>query len=112
MMSVKLHRCSNLWVKIGGHPCWRVQKELDAAGVDYEVVKGPYQRSKRDALEKLSGQRLYPVIEFADGSIYRDESNVMAERIRAGKLIDDEAAPAASVGRANDGATKEWPAQL
>jgi hypothetical protein len=86
MMSVKLHRCSNTWVKVAGHPCWRVQKELDAARVDYEVVKGPVRRVKRDELEQLSGQRLYPVIEFEDGSIYRDESSLMAERIRSGKL--------------------------
>ena len=41
-MAVKLHRCSNLWVKLDGHPCWRVQKALDEQGVDYEVVKGPW----------------------------------------------------------------------
>jgi hypothetical protein len=111
MMSVKLHRCSNLWVKVGVHPCWRVQKELDAAGVDYEVVKGPYRRDKRDELEKLSGQRLYPVIEFEDGSVYRDESNVMAERIRSGKLMDEKGAAAPPGDDANDAATKEWPAQ-
>ena len=38
-MPVKLHRCSNMWVKVEGHPCWRVQKVLDEAGVEYEVVK-------------------------------------------------------------------------
>ena len=37
-MAVKLHRCKNVWVKLGGHPCWRVQKALDEAGIDYEVV--------------------------------------------------------------------------
>ena len=47
---MKLHRCSNVWVKFGGHPCWRVQKALDEAGIEYEVVKGPYRRGKRDAL--------------------------------------------------------------
>ena len=36
--AVKLHRCSTRW-KAG--PCWRVQKALDAQGIDYEVVKGP-----------------------------------------------------------------------
>ena len=110
-MSGKLHRCSNLWVKIGGHPCWRVQKELDAAGIDYEVVKGPYRRAKRDELEKLSGQRLYPVIEFEDGTVYREQSAAMAKRIKAGKLMEAHAAAPASAGEANDGATKEWPAQ-
>ncbi|MEI8105849.1 MAG: hypothetical protein WCH31_08430 [Actinomycetes bacterium] len=87
-MKVKLHRCSAMWAKIGGHPCWRVQRELDAAGIEYEVVPGPVRRSKRDALDTLSGQRSYPVIEFEDGSIYRTASKHMAARIQAGELAD------------------------
>jgi glutathione S-transferase len=85
-MAVKLHRCSNVWLKIGGHPCWRVQKALDEQGVAYEVVKGPLRRGSRDDLERLSGQRLYPVLEFEDGTVYREESAQMAERIRSGAL--------------------------
>ena len=85
-MAVKLHRCSNLWVKLDGHPCWRVQKALDEQGVPYEVVTGPWWPSKRTELERLSGQRKYPVIEFEDGSAYRAESKEMAQRIRDGKL--------------------------
>jgi glutathione S-transferase len=85
-MAVKLHRCSNEWVKLGGHPCWRVQKALDEAGVDYEVVTGPLRPGKRDALETLSGQRKYPVIEFEDGSAYREESKDMAQTIQSGQL--------------------------
>ena len=85
-MAIKLHRCPNEWVKLGGHPCWKVQKALDEQGVDYEVVKGPLRPSKRDDLERLSGQRKYPVIEYEDGRVYRDESAAMAERIRAGEL--------------------------
>jgi glutathione S-transferase len=85
-MALKLHRCSNVWVKIGGHPCWRVQKALDEQGVEYEIVKGPLRKSRRDDLESLSGQRMYPVIEFEDGSVYREESGLMAEKIRAGDL--------------------------
>jgi hypothetical protein len=38
-MAVKLHRCPNIWVKLPGHPCWKVQKALDDQGVDYEIVK-------------------------------------------------------------------------
>ena len=87
-MAVKLHRCSMMWVKIGAHPCWRVQKALDTADIEYEVVKGPVARSKRDQVVALSGQKLYPVIEFEDGSVYRDQSARMAERIRAGKLFE------------------------
>jgi glutathione S-transferase len=75
-----------MWVKINGHPCWRVQKELDAAGIAYEVVPGPVRRGKRDQLEALSSQRRYPVIEFEDGSIYREESSQMAQTIASGLL--------------------------
>jgi glutathione S-transferase len=91
-MAVRLHRCSNLWVKVSGHPCWRVQKALDDAGVEYEIVKGPFRSGKRDDLERLSGQRRYPVIEFEDGSAYREDSQQMAETIRAGRL-DEKRSP-------------------
>ena len=85
-MAVKLHRCSNIWVKFGGHPCWRVQQALDKAGVDYVVVKHPYRN--REAMEKLSGQKKLPAIEFEDGSVYREESKDMAETIKSGRLMD------------------------
>jgi glutathione S-transferase len=91
-MAVRLHRCSNLWVKVSGHPCWRVQKALDDAGVEYEIVKGPFRSGKRDDLERLSGQRRYPVIEFENGSAYREDSQQMAETIRAGRL-DEKRSP-------------------
>jgi glutaredoxin len=73
-----------VWLKRG--PCWRVQKALDQQGIDYELVRGPNRPSKRDDLERLSGQRLYPVIEFIDGRVYRAESRDRAARIRAGRL--------------------------
>jgi len=87
-MAVKLHRCSTMWVKIDAHPCWRVQKALDEQEVEYEVVKGPLRSGKRDDLERISGQRKYPAIEFEDGQVYREESAEMAERIRAGRLFE------------------------
>ena len=95
-MAIKLHRCPNEWVKLSGHPCWKVQKALDEQGVDYEVVKGPLRPGKRDELEQLSGQRKYPVIEFEDGRAYREESKDMAERIRAGALFEDAQSPRSS----------------
>ena len=85
-MTIKLHRCPNEWAKFGGHPCWKVQKALDEAGSEYELVKGPLRRGKRDDLEALSGQRQYPVIEFEDGTVYREESKLMAEKIRSWNL--------------------------
>jgi glutathione S-transferase len=87
MPPLRLHRCPNTFVKLDAHPCWKVQKALDEQGIDYDIVKGPLRRSKRDELEELSGQRKYPVIEFPDGEVYRDESKEMAARISAGKLI-------------------------
>jgi glutaredoxin len=86
-MGVKLHRCKNLWAKAGGHPCWRVQKALDDARIEYEVVKEPW-FGKRENIKRLSGQRSYPVIEFDDGSVYREESKDMAARIRSGRLFE------------------------
>jgi len=93
-MPVKLHRCSSMWAKINAHPCWKVQRALDEQGIEYEVVKGPLRPSKRDDLERLSGQRKYPTIEFEDGRVYREESTDMAARIRAGKLFEQDSAPA------------------
>jgi Glutathione S-transferase, N-terminal domain len=86
---IKLHRCSNIWLKIGPHPCWKVQKALDEQRIEYELVPGPVARGKRHDLERLSGQRKYPVIEFEDGRVYREESKDMAARIRSGQLLAD-----------------------
>ena len=82
-MAITLHRCKN---RLRTGPCWRVQKALDEMGVDYVVERGPVRPSKRNELMQMSGQRLYPVIEFEDGSVYRDESKDMERRIRDGRL--------------------------
>ena len=82
-MALKLHRCSTRW-RVG--PCWRVQKALEEQGIDYEVVKGPARPGKRTELQRISGQKLYPVIEFENGAIYREESKDMAATIRACQL--------------------------
>jgi hypothetical protein len=87
-MAVKLHRCSAIWVKLGGHPCWRVQKALDESGVEYELVKegSSFKSSSREHTIEKTGQKKWPWIEFEDGSFYRAESKEMAETIRAGRL--------------------------
>jgi glutathione S-transferase-like protein len=87
-MAVKLHRCPNIWVKLSGHPCWRVQKQLDAAGIDYEVVKEPLRRNKRPETVEKTGQNKYPWIEFEDGTVLREESKDLAARIKAGRLFE------------------------
>ncbi len=85
-MAVKLHRCSTMWAK-GPHPCWQVQKALDESGVEYEVVKHPvFPRSRRKEYIALTGQKLFPAIEFEDGRVLREESKDLAARIRSGRL--------------------------
>ena len=85
-MAVKLHRCKNLWVK-GPHPCWKVQKALDEQGINYEVVKEKY-LGPRDETVRRTGQKRFPWVEFEDGSVYREESKDMAQRISEGKLTE------------------------
>jgi len=96
-MAVKLHRCPTMWAKLGGHPCWRVQKALDEQGIEYEVVKGPWPgRSKRTAIIAGTGQSAYPAIEFEDGSWYREQSKDMERTIRDGRLLEKQGAPPAA----------------
>jgi hypothetical protein len=87
-MAVKLHRCSNQWVKLGAHPCWKVEKALMDMGVEYERVAGPLSRKKRVAVSEGTGQALYPAIEFEDGTWYRAESKEMERTIREGRLLE------------------------
>ena len=96
-MAITLHRCSGTWVKIKAHPCWRVEKALQDMGIEYEAVHLPQSRRRRDEIEQLSGQRKYPVIQFEDGSVYREESKGMEATIRAGTL-DEKRGPAPSAG--------------
>ena len=98
-MAVKLHRCSNQWVKIKAHPCWRVEKALMDMGVEYERVPGPVGRSKRTVIFEGTGQRLYPDIQFEDGTWYHEESKEMERTIRDGGLMEkDTGTPAAEGG--------------
>jgi glutathione S-transferase len=91
-MKVKLHRCPVTIAKSSRHPCWKVQKALDDAGIDYELVKEPLRRSRRTDLERRTGQRLLPAIEFEDGTILREESDELAARITENRLATPEAA--------------------
>ena len=84
-MAMKFHRCSNMWVKLGGHPCWRAQKALDKAGVEYELVLHSGLRFRRPKVEAMTGQRKVPFIEFEDGTILQESSEIAA-RAKAGTL--------------------------
>jgi glutathione S-transferase len=84
---VKLHRCPLTFLKVPGHACHRVEQALEAQGVEYERVTVPISKGKRDEVNRLTHKRLVPVIEFEDGTAYREQSKDMAARIRAGKLF-------------------------
>ena len=84
-MTVKLHRCSAQWVKMGGHPCWRAQKAMDDAGIEYELVLHSGLRFRRPEVQDRFGQRALPIVEFDDGSDVRGSQDI-AERARSGTL--------------------------
>ena len=85
-MAIKFHRCSALWAKMGGHPCWKAQKALDEAGVDYELVKHSGLRFRRPEVVEQTGQRKVPFIEFEDGTILLESSEIAA-RAQDGTLV-------------------------
>src|SRR4051794_41665192 len=69
LMAVKLHRCPNIWIKLGGHPCWRVQKALDEAGGEDEGVTRPRPgREKRAAAVGGGRPKAYPARPFDRGA--------------------------------------------
>ena len=108
-MTIKLHRCDAQWVKIGAHPCWRVEKALIEQGIEYERVPGPgmpWQRKQRTRLFELTGGYLYPAIEFEDGTVYREESKDMAARIRTGELFHQTATESRAESRDDPGAAE------
>ncbi len=108
-MTIKLHRCDAQWVKIGAHPCWRVEKALIEQGIEYERVPGPgmpWQRKQRTRLFELTGGYLYPAIEFEDGTVYREESKDMAARIRTGELFHQTATGSRAESRDGPGAAE------
>ena len=58
------------------------------SGVEYERVPGPQSKAKREVVFEGTGQRLYPDIQFEDGTWYREPSKDMEATIRSGKLME------------------------
>jgi hypothetical protein len=93
-MAIKLHRCSNTFIK-GPHPCWQVQKALDERGIVYEVVKHPaFPRGRRKEYIALTGgEAKLPAIQLEDGRVVREESKELIAQIRDGRLFAGDGAP-------------------
>jgi glutathione S-transferase len=88
MSKLKLHRCSYTFLHVKADACWKLQQALDEQGVDYEVIThgwGKSEKSRADVL-KLSGQKYLPVLEFTDGTVYREETDAMVAKLRSGDL--------------------------
>jgi glutathione S-transferase len=85
---VKLHRCSYTFLHVDMDACWRLQEALDEKGVDYEIVKHGYGKSEksRAGVVELSGQKYLPVLEFPDGTVYREETDAMVAKVKTGEL--------------------------
>ena len=96
MPDVKLRRCPFTVLKADAlDSCYRVQRALEDQGISYEIVKEPaFPRGRRTEVIEKTGQERLPVIEFDDGSTYREESRDMAATIRAGKLFEKKAGAA------------------
>lgn len=88
MAKIKLHRCSYTFLHVNADACWRLQKALDQQGVEYDVVKHGFGKSENSRAEvvELSGQKFVPVLELGDGSIYREETDDMIAKLKAGAL--------------------------
>lgn len=88
MEKVVLHRCRLTFFKGEWHGCHAVQNALEEKGIEHEVRPSPIRKSRRSDALNASGQATIPVIEFADGSGYREEGKTMAAEIRAGRLFE------------------------
>jgi glutathione S-transferase len=88
MAKVKLHRCSYTFLHVNADACWRMQKALDEQGVDYEIVTHGYGKSAKSRADviALSGHKQLPVLELADGTVIREETDDMVAKLKAGQL--------------------------
>ena len=76
---MQLYTCAYKSADIPGpislHPCAKAIKALDEAGHDYELktVDGlkslPWTLKKREEIERLSGQKLVPILVLDDGEV-------------------------------------------
>lgn len=85
-MTVELHRCPLMFIRTKGQGCLNVQKALEEGGIDYELARVRLRRSRRSDIIRMTGQQLVPVMEYEDGTAYREESTDMVDRIRSGRV--------------------------
>ena len=85
---MKLYVCYGTWKpapRPGGHPCGTAYHALREAGHDPEVVKayglgvpGLDRLGRRGEVEKVSGQRVVPVLVTDDGEVVTESRDIAA----------------------------------
>ncbi|MDX6556629.1 MAG: hypothetical protein QOD86_2824 [Miltoncostaeaceae bacterium] len=81
-MTATLYRCPTPTDRLCA--CGRVARELRRAGVEHDVVRVPYRRSRRDDVAAASGQRVVPLLVIEGEPICDSRRIVEHLRWRAG----------------------------
>ena len=91
-MAATLYRCRTPTDRLCS--CGRVARELRRAGIEFEQIRVPWRRSRRDEVAALSGQRVVPLL-VHDGDAICDSRRIV-EHLRRSELgrADDAAAQA------------------
>lgn len=84
---MKLYVCYGTWKpapRPGGHPCGNAYHALKEAGHDPEVVRayglgvpGLDRLGRRNEVEKVSGQRMVPVLVTDDGEVVTESRRIV-----------------------------------
>lgn len=85
-MAATLHTCPLTWLRIPTHYCYRAEKALRAADVEYVRVTHPLLRSRRVALRSQTGQSLLPVLITEHGAQIAPVTDIIAAT-RDGRLV-------------------------
>ncbi|MBX5443340.1 MAG: glutathione S-transferase N-terminal domain-containing protein [Solirubrobacteraceae bacterium] len=73
-MTAVLYRCGAPTDRLCA--CGRVARELRRAGIPFETVRVPLRRARRDEVERVSGQRVVPVL-VLDGEPICDSRRIV-----------------------------------
>ncbi len=89
-MSVTLFRCRTSTNYLCA--CGKTARALDSLGISYETVRVPFRKSERPDIEKLTGQKLVPVL--VDGDEVIHDSKRIVEYLKSrGSRTESEDTP-------------------
>jgi hypothetical protein len=85
MMPATLHTCPLTWLRIPTHYCYRAERALQGAGLEYVRVTHPLLCGRRVALRDQTGQSLLPVLITEHGDQIAPVTEIIAAT-RDGRL--------------------------